>query len=278
MKTIISYIPAVHRGYIDFFKKYGKDGQLFILDLSLVHEVPRLERDIRALTADEAQSLIKALGFFSEVKVLSKDNLNELEAAGEIVMPDEDVSRAFADSYLKGKKVEFAQFFLRWDKHSVLKDKNTVLPDRIISNDKFDREMLAKAYKEAKKSPDWWRQIGALAVKDKKILFVAHNRPLPSDFVMDIFGDPRSNFDYGVNFELSKILHAEQGIIAEAARRGTSLEGASLYVTTFPCPMCAKVIARTGIKKIYYKEGYSLLDAEDILKTFGVEIILVREG
>jgi len=55
-----------------------------------------------------------------------------------------------------------------------------------------------------------------------------------------------------------------------------ALEDAYLYVTTFPCPVCAKSIAEAGIQKLYYSQGYSLLDAEDVLRAYGVKIVLVK--
>ncbi len=71
-------------------------------------------------------------------------------------------------------------------------------------------------------------------------------------------------------------MHSEAGAIAEAARKGISLEGADLYVTTFPCPPCGKLIAYSGIKRVFYKNGYGVLDSERILKDKGVEIIKVE--
>jgi|SRR3989344_4910815 len=275
MNTVIAYIPALHKGYIDFFKKHP--GSLYILGHDLIHEQPRMDRDIRALTPEEIQKAVNALSLFSEVHILTSKNITEVaQKAKNIVMPDEDISRLIAEKYFSGKKIEFATTFLRWDKHTALKTQNPVSPDRKISREAFDKEMIARAYHEAEKSSDWWRQIGALVVKDGKIIFLGHNKPLPSDQVHNVVGDPRSNFDYGVSFELSKFLHAEAGIIAEAAKRGISLDGTHLYVTTFPCPVCAKSVAVAGIKKVFYKEGYSLLDAEDILKGAGVELVLVE--
>lgn len=274
MSNIVAYVPALHQGYLDFFKKH--QGDLFVLDLSLVREVPRLERDIRALPAEQIAQAISALGVLPKVTILTKDNISDLSADVPIVMPDEDVSRHFAETYLPGRDIVFDKVFLRWELHSSKKENIPVNLDRVISETEFDKEMMSKAYQEAGKSIDWWRQVGAVLVKDGKVLFTAFNRAMPSDQVHNIFGDPRSNFDYGVSFELSKFMHAETRIIAEAAKTGIALDGASIYVTTFPCPACAKSIAIAGIKKVYYKEGYSLLDAEDILASVGAEIIQVK--
>ncbi len=272
-KVVIAYIPALHRGYLDFFKKNPE--QLFILGSDFVLEYPRMERDIRALTADEIQRALKSFVLI-EPKILTKKTLNQLDSVTEVVMPDEDISRQFAEQYLQGKMVNYISTFLRWDGHNAQKKDTPVNPDRVISTLELDQEIMKQAFAEANKSSDWWRQIGAIVLKEGKIILIGHNRPLPSEGIHNIFGDPRSNFDYGVSFELSKFIHAEAGVIAEAAKRGISLEGSSIYVTTFPCPVCGKSVALAGIKKVYYTEGYALLDAEDILKTFGVEIVLVK--
>lgn len=274
--AVIAYIPALHRGYVDFFAQY-RGGVLYVLDEELVREVPRMERDIRALKASEVKTLLDGLRIFERIIILGKKNLADAQNHdAPIIMPDEDVSRAFAAAHLPDKKVEFVSVFLRWDKQISMKEFE-VPPDRVISRDEADKEMMAAASAEAARSPDWWRQIGAVAVRDGKILLAAYNKPVPSkDYTLGPFGDPRSNFDAGVSFELSKTIHAEAAVIAEAARRGAPLAGASLYITTFPCPVCAKSIAAAGISRVYYAKGYSLLDAEDILKAYGIEIVLVK--
>ena len=65
-------------------------------------------------------------------------------------------------------------------------------------------------------------------------------------------------------------------MIAQAAHDGVSLKDSIIYVTTFPCPNCARLIAKAGIKKVYYSKGYSLLDAEKILDHFDIDIFLVQ--
>ena len=102
-----------------------------------------------------------------------------------------------------------------------------------------------------------------------------HNHAVPSEMMPYVEGDPRSDFSKGVNIELSTSFHCEAQLIAEAARKGVSLEDAELYVTTFPCPVCARLVAYSGIKKLYYADGYGVLDGERVLKSQGVEIIFV---
>jgi deoxycytidylate deaminase len=56
--------------------------------------------------------------------------------------------------------------------------------------------------------------------------------------------------------EFGRIIHAEMSAICDAARKGTSVEGATLYCTTFPCHMCAKHIVASGIRRMVYIEPY----------------------
>jgi dCMP deaminase len=51
-------------------------------------------------------------------------------------------------------------------------------------------------------------------------------------------------------------VHAEQNAVADAARRGSSVEGCVAYVTHYPCINCAKILAAAGITKIKYREDY----------------------
>jgi dCMP deaminase len=237
-----------------------------------------MDRDIRALTPQEIKTLLDGLGIFSKIVVLTKENLPQfLDDASPVVMPDEDVNRQFAAAYLKDKDVAFVSTFLRWDRQISTKEFE-VPPDRVISDNAFDKEIMSQALEESKKSPDWWRQIGAVLIRDKKPIMVTHNTPLPSEYTLNAFGDPRSNFDAGEAQykDLGKFIHAEANLIAQAAKNGTPTEGASLYITTFPCPACAKLLVVAGIKEIYYSKGYSILDAEDILRAFGVKITMIK--
>ena len=194
-----------------------------------------------------------------------------------IVMPDDDVARDLAKKYF-GDKMTFASAAIRcrWDKTSVTRE-NAIAPDRIVSSREADRELMRTANVEGETSQDWWRQVGAVIVKDSRIIAQGHNHHLPSDFHLGVNGDPRSNFNAGERIDLSTSIHAEAGIIANAAKHGQALDGATAYVSTFPCPNCARLLAEAGIKKVYYQKGYSLLDAEEILKAYGVEIVLVQD-
>ena len=271
-KAIVAYVPALHAGYATFFNT-NKHAPIFVLGRSFIDSYPRLNRDIRALDPIQAASALKALGYKAEV--LEIDEAGRLALFDTIVLPDEDVSRDFAEKHLSEKDVDLQNIFLRWD--GVFSNKeNDISPDRTILTDALDQEFMSLAIAEGQKSADWWRQIGAVLVLDNKVLYKTHIRYFPSDLALDVFGTPRTTVDFGERPDLYISMHAEADVIAQAAKGGISLVGASLYSSTFPCINCAFLIARSGISRVYYSQGYSRLDAEEICKSAGVEIILVR--
>ena len=136
--------------------------------------------------------------------------------------------------------------------------------------------MIALALKNAGYSADWYRQVGAVVVKNKQVLVSGYNKRQPTPHSAYIEDDPRNFLTYGEDTHLRHTLHAEQDVIAQAAKNGISLDGAEMYVTTFPCPDCAANIAASGIKKCYFSEGYAQLDGEKILRQSGIEIIQVK--
>ncbi|AEO97139.1 deoxycytidylate deaminase [Salmonella phage vB_SenM-AKM_NP4] len=72
-------------------------------------------------------------------------------------------------------------------------------------------------------------------------------------------------------------IHAELNAILFAARNGSSIEGATMYVTLSPCPDCAKAIAQSGIKTLVYCETYDKNEPgwDNILRAAGIEVFNV---
>ena len=189
-------------------------------------------------------------------------------------MPDEDLSRAVAEVYFRGSNVLFSPVFLRWHRNNVEEQKKVEV-HRTANLSEFGREIMGKVFTEADKSFDWWRQVAAAIVKDGELILLARNKHVPDEQMPYVFGDPRSVFKRGIHIELSTAMHAEAALVAEAAKRGISLDGASLFVTDFPCPPCAKLVAYSGIKKCFFAGGYAVLDGEDILRDKGVELFFI---
>lgn len=275
MKTLVAYVPVLHEGYRRFFEKHAGPKELYIFGPDITAQFPVLGKEIRELEPGLMQKAVQSLDIFQEVRVLDEQKAHELDAPGkQIILPDEDVSRELAQKYFPKANLTFDPIFLRWDKHNSVKERPVSGVLSITSED-LHRKFIQLAEMEAGKSSDIWRHVGAVLVKDGTPVLTAHNAHLPSPHTPYVNGDPRNNFHKGDHIEISTGFHAEASLIAEAARRGIPLEGADLYVTVFPCPPCAKLIAYSGVKNLYCGGGYGVLDGEDILKGRGVAIIYV---
>ena len=269
---LIAYVPVLHEGYRAWFARYA-DAVLYLVPPELVGTaVPRLPRDLRCLPPSVMRDAIRGTGIVAGVEVLTEDNITALNAQqATIVMPRDDVSDALSPR-LSLCSLTFEQVFLRWDKPITLAEQE-IQPDQIVSDDAFDRDMIRRAHEEAARSADWWRQVGAVAVRDGEVLASAYNAHHPSELAVFADGNPRDNFDAGEHLEVSDTLHGEAGIVAWAARR--ILVGSTVYVTTFPCINCARLLAKAGVVRLVYRDGYSRLDAVAVLKDHGVEIVRV---
>ena len=271
---LVLYVPVLHAGYLRLFASLaGRVDVLYILGSEFTAELSPFGKEIRAVDPDVMQKAVEALGLFPVVRVLVPDMMGEIKGA-EIVTADEEISRAFAEKYLPGVPVAFEKVFLRWDATRVKADEQVVYAR--VSTDAFDREMVGRAAAEAEKSSDWWRHVGAVVVRDGAIISESHNQHVPSGHTPYAVGDPRDVIESGTMNLLYSSIHAEQDIVARAAREGVSLKGADIYMNYFPCPLCAKLIATAGIKRCFFKTGSTWLDAENVLKAAGVEIILVQ--
>jgi len=103
------------------------------------------------------------------------------------------------------------------------------------------------------------RKVGAVIVKDKRILTTGYNgAPRNMRHCLEI-GCLREKLGIpsGERHELCRGIHAEQNAIIQAATSGTNIEGAVLYCTNHPCVLCTKMIINAGIEKVFYIEGYS---------------------
>lgn len=275
-KTVFAaYVPVIHRGYLQYFKAFPKIKEIYVFDKEILSMLDYIRKDLRALSPAEQKTLLIGLEKFKTVKKLNKKILKELDKPGvRFIMPDEDISREISRQ-IKKAEVELYPIFLRWDRSNV---ENVDLETKdIISSSAFRKSMMAKALAKSNQSSDIWRRVGALIVtSEKKVIGPIENRAEPSQQTPLIEGDPRNIFNRGVALDMSLFSHAEASLIAEAARTGQKLEMAEIYVTTFPCPACSKLIARSGIKKCYYSHGYAVLDGKRVLDEYSVKTIKIE--
>ena len=273
--AILAYVPVLHEGYRRFLSAHGEGLPLYLIGPELHADSRPLAKDIRALPAELAASAIDAWGICSQVSVLDAAGAERLAAAGpSLVAPAEDVSYAVVERWFPRCEVRYDTVFLRWDK---TRSVAMVRPQASAASEGDDAlaELEAAAAAEAEGSVDWWRRVGAAIRFGDGSVAAAANEHLPHPLAPYAAGDPRANFYKGVALELSTAHHAEARLIAAAARGGRATEGAVMYVTDFPCPPCAKLIAAAGVSRVYFRSGYAVLDGEDVLRAAGVEILQV---
>ncbi len=119
------------------------------------------------------------------------------------------------------------------------------------------------------------RKIGAVIVKDKRIMTTGYNGAPAGVKTCVERGEclrRRLNVPSGTRQELCYAIHAEQNAIIQAARLGVSIEGATLYCTHQPCAVCAKMIVNAGIVRVVYREGYPDEFAVEMLREGGVKL------
>lgn len=273
-ENLIAYVPVIHSGYVDLFESH-EGADMHVLNNDVLSEYPHLRKDIRALKPEQAKSLIESLGVFRKVSLLGRLSLENFSEE-EIIMPDDDVSRDLVERYFTSAMVRLEPVFLRWDRRNSFVNTD-VTPDRTIQSNEINENIVRQIYEEANKSSDWWRRVGAALVnEDGDIMTSGYNHHLPSEYTPWVDGDPRNNAHRGVALEASTVQHAEASLIAQAAKEGRAVNGASVFVTTFPCPACAKLIAESGINACYFTEGYAMTDGLQIMKGFNVEIVKVE--
>jgi dCMP deaminase len=103
------------------------------------------------------------------------------------------------------------------------------------------------------------RSVGALLVKDKRILATGYNGPPAGLPHCDELGGclrDRLKVPSGERHEISRAIHAEQNAIIQAATSGVNIQGATHYSTHHPCILCTKMVINAGIKRIVVRDGY----------------------
>lgn len=121
------------------------------------------------------------------------------------------------------------------------------------------------------------RKVGAVIVKDNRILSTGYNGA-PSGLPNCIDNCERCyrsahNIPSGQCLELCYAVHGEQNAILNALKTGEDLKGASIYVNTYPCSTCAKLIIQVGISNIYFVDEYENVFTKNMLEEAGVSLV-----
>ncbi len=127
----------------------------------------------------------------------------------------------------------------------------------------------------SKRSTCLRRKVGAVIVKDKRILSTGYNGAPSGIKHCYETGCLREKLKVpsGERHELCRGLHAEQNAIIQAAYHGVEIKGSVLYCTNLPCIICTKMLINAGIIKIYYKDGYPDKLSKDMLDEAKIDLI-----
>lgn len=138
----------------------------------------------------------------------------------------------------------------------------------------WDEYFLEMANLVSKRSTCLRRSVGAVLVREKRILATGYNgAPSGLKHCIEI-GCLRLklNIPSGERHELCRALHAEQNALIQASLHGISVKGATLYATTQPCVICAKMLINAGIKEIVITQGYPDKMAMSLLKQAKIKV------
>ena len=117
------------------------------------------------------------------------------------------------------------------------------------------------------------RKIGAVIVKNKRIVTTGYNGAPAGIKTCVERGEclrKKLGIASGTKHEICYAIHAEQNAIIQAAKLGSSIDGATLYCTHQPCVICAKMIVNSGITRVVYKHGYPDEFSVQMLREGGV--------
>jgi dCMP deaminase len=121
-------------------------------------------------------------------------------------------------------------------------------------------------------------KVGAVIVRARSIVATGYNgAPAGMAHCLDvgclIYESRTPNGDIEQN--CFRTIHAEMNAIAQAARNGSRIEGADIYVTHTPCIHCLKVLVNTGIRRVFFERAYKLDTIREIVERAGVALVHV---
>lgn len=149
-----------------------------------------------------------------------------------------------------------------------------------MSRPSWERYFMDITHLVAKRSTCLRRRVGAILVKDKRILTTGYNgAPSGIAHCLDIGCLREKNrVPSGERHELCKGSHAEQNAIVQAATYGIPIKDATLFCTNLPCSICIKMIINAGITTVLYEEGYPDTLSEELIKEAGITLTKIPKN
>ncbi|MBL7130350.1 MAG: cytidine/deoxycytidylate deaminase family protein [Candidatus Omnitrophica bacterium] len=138
----------------------------------------------------------------------------------------------------------------------------------------WDEYFIDIAHLVSKRSTCLRRKVGAIIVKDRRILATGYNGTPSKIRHCDEVGCLREKLHIpsGERHELCRGLHAEQNVLLQAALYGISVKNSVLYCTNQPCIICVKMLINAGVEEVVIADGYPDKMAKDFLKETGIRV------
>ena len=151
-------------------------------------------------------------------------------------------------------------------------------PRETLKRPSWDEYFMKAAFLVCERSSCLRRRVGAVLVKDKQILATGYNGAPKGITHCEVTGCLREELGVpsGERHELCRGLHAEQNVILQAACHGVSTRSSVLYITNYPCSICAKMIINAGIKEVIVCNDYSDIMASEFLEEAGIKVRKIK--
>ncbi len=131
----------------------------------------------------------------------------------------------------------------------------------------------------AKRSDCYSRQVGAIIVKNNRILATGYNgSPSKMESCSERGYCIREDSKQGENLRMCYAIHAEMNCIIQCAKMGICCEDGTLYVTTKPCSDCMKCIIQSGIRKVVYINDYNSPLTDELVRLSGIKCEQYKKG
>ncbi len=143
-----------------------------------------------------------------------------------------------------------------------------------IERPSWDEYFMQIAHLVSQRSTCLRRKVGAVIVKDKRVLSTGYNGAPSGIKHCDVTGCLREKLKVpsGQRHELCRGLHAEQNALLQAALHGVSVKDAVIYITNQPCIICTKMLINAGIKEVVFEGDYPDSMSSQFLEEAGVKL------
>lgn len=128
---------------------------------------------------------------------------------------------------------------------------------------KYDRLYMAFAQAASEESHCPRTKVGCAVVLESGIIapgFNGHASGGPNDWVYSSTGNP-------------EVVHAELNALGKCLEEGLKASGSTVYVTLSPCLECAKLLVRSKVKRVVYRDEYRIVDGLEYLEKYNVEVV-----